>query len=218
MPALTKAAYTCSPLRADAAPTGRDREPDNPIPAKVGDVCPIRHCIYVIKENRTYDQVFGDIHEGNGDANLCIFPERVTPNHHALARQFVLLDNFYVDGDVSAAGHEWSMAAYATDYVEKIWPLHYRPKTAGMKTESSFPYPSKGVADIAMPTSGYLWDRCREAGVTYRDYGEFIVNAEKPDSPGTTKVKGLQGHFDPLYRSFDLTYSDSAGPTASSMS
>ena len=126
MPALSKAAYACSPLRADAAPTGRAREPDNPIPAKVGEASPIKHCIYIIKENRTYDQVFGDIREGNGDAALCIFPERVTPNHHALARQFVLLDNFYVDGEVSANGHEWSMAAYATDYVEKVWPLVYR--------------------------------------------------------------------------------------------
>ncbi len=78
--------------------------------------------IYIIKENRTYDQVFGDMKEGNGDPHLCLFPESVTPNHHALARQFVLLDNFYVDGEVSADGHEWSMGAYATDFVEKAWP------------------------------------------------------------------------------------------------
>jgi YVTN family beta-propeller protein len=208
MPALTKTAYACSPLRADAGPTGRDRAADNPIPAKVGDASPIKHCIYVIKENRTYDQVFGDIHEGNGDANLCIFPEHVTPNLHALARQFVLLDNFYVDGEVSANGHEWSMAAYATDYVEKVWPLNYRPKTADMNADSNFPYPGKGDEPIGVPSSGYLWDRCREAGVSYRDYGEFIDNAAKADDPGTTQVKALQGHFDPLYRSFDLTYSD----------
>src|SRR5208283_6240795 len=112
MPALNKAAYACSPLRADATPTGHRREPNNPIPAKVGETCPIQHCIYIIKENRTYDQVFGDMREGNGDPSLCIFPERVTPNHHALARQFVLLDNFYVEGEVSADGHEWSTAAY----------------------------------------------------------------------------------------------------------
>ena len=84
---------------------------------------PSSMCVYIIKENRTYDQVFGDIPEGNGDPSLCLFPEAVTPNHHALAREFVLLDNFYVDGEVSADGHEWSMGAYATDFVEKTWPL-----------------------------------------------------------------------------------------------
>ena len=88
---------------------------------------PIEHVLYIIKENRTYDQVLGDMKEGNGDASLCLFPEKITPNHHALARQFVLLDNFYVDAEVSADGHEWTMGAYATDFVEKTWPLSYRP-------------------------------------------------------------------------------------------
>src|SRR5207302_3377456 len=83
------------------------------IPRKVGDPSPIKHVLYIIKENRTYDQVFGDMTEGNGDPNLCLFPEKITPNHHRLARQFVLLDNFYCDGEVSADGHEWSMGAYA---------------------------------------------------------------------------------------------------------
>jgi len=95
------------------------------IPARVGDPSPIKYVIYIIKENRTYDQVFGDMKEGNGDPNLCLFGEEVTPNHHALAREFVLLDNFYVDAEVSADGHNWSTAAYATDYVEKIWPYGY---------------------------------------------------------------------------------------------
>ena len=207
MPALSKAAYACSPLRADAAPTGA-RGGNNPIPAKVGEASPIKHCIYVIKENRTYDQVFGDIHEGNGDPAICIFPDRVTPNHHALARQFVLLDNFYVDGDVSAAGHEWSMAAYATDYVEKVWPQVYRPGGKHDKHAPGFQYPAEGATPIAFPSSGYLWDRCREAGVSYRSYGEFIGNGQRPGTPGHAKVKGLEGHFDPLFRSFDLEYSD----------
>ncbi len=205
MPALSKAAYACSPLRADAAPTGV-RGGNNPIPAQVGEASPIKHCIYVIKENRTYDQVFGDIHEGNGDPAICIFPDRVTPNHHALARQFVLLDNFYVDGDVSAAGHEWSTAAYATDYVEKVWPQVYRP--GGKHALPGFQYPAEGATPIAFPSSGYLWDRCREAGVSYRSYGEFIGNGKRPGTPGHAKVKGLEGHFDPLFRSFDLEYSD----------
>ena len=123
---LTKTAYACSPLRAENAVRNEAREADNPIPAKLGDPSPIKYCIYVVKENRTYDQVFGDIKEGNGDPSLCLFPESVTPNHHKIAKQFVLLDNFYVDGEVSADGHEWTMGAYATDFVEKIWPLSYR--------------------------------------------------------------------------------------------
>ena len=147
------------------------RPAGNPIPAKPGEASPITHCIYVIKENRTYDQILGDMKEGNGDASLCIFPENVTPNHHQLAREFVLLDNFYVDGEVSADGHEWSMGAYATDYVEKIWPLNYR----GSPLRKLSGYPAEGVQDaIARPAGGYLWDRCAAAGVSYRSYGEWI--------------------------------------------
>src|SRR5262249_35815958 len=116
----SKDAYACSPLKGDAGVVGAVPE-GNPIPAKVGDPSPIKYCIDIIKENRTYDQVVGDMKEGNGDPSLCIFPEAITPNHHKLAREFVLLDNFYVDGEVSADGHEWSMAAYCTDYVEKVW-------------------------------------------------------------------------------------------------
>jgi YVTN family beta-propeller protein len=209
MAALSKTAYLCSPLRSDSAPTGHRGEVNNPIPAKVGDASPIKHCIYIIKENRTYDQVFGDIREGNGDPSLCLFPERVTPNHHALARQFVLLDNFYVDGEVSANGHEWSTAAYATDYVEKVWPLVYRHDAEHDKdAPPGFTYPAEGEALIAIPSSGYLWDRCRAAGLSYRSYGEFIENNPQPGKPGRARVKGLEGHFDPAFRSFDLEYSD----------
>ncbi len=97
-------------------------EAGNPIPMKVGDPSPIKYVFYIIKENRTYDQVLGDIPEGNGDTSLVLFGENVTPNQHALAREFVLLDNFYVDAEVSADGHNWSLGAYATDYLEKTWP------------------------------------------------------------------------------------------------
>lgn len=192
----------CSPLRPNAAVTG-SRPPDSPIPAKPGDPSPLTHCIYIIKENRTYDQILGDMTEGNGDASLCLFPERVTPNHHALAREFVLLDNFYVESEVSADGHEWTMAAYATDFVEKTWPMNY-----GHGKSGKFPYPSEGVFPIAAPSSGYLWDRAREAGVSYRSYGEFVQNGKATNQPCTTRVKSLQGHFDPWYRSFDMLYSD----------
>src|SRR6266478_8796352 len=138
MAAYSQQAYACSPLRADLSASARPSD-DNPIPGKVGDPSPIKHCIYIIKENRTYDQVFGDVKEGNGDPSLCIFPEKVTPNHHKLAREFVLLDNFYVESEVSADGHEWTMGAYATDFVEKTWPLTY-----GHNKHKKFPYPAEG--------------------------------------------------------------------------
>jgi len=125
MAAYSQTVYACSPLKKDAPAgvTGPEPAKDNPIPRRVGDPSPITHVLYIIKENRTYDQVLGDMREGNGDPTICLFPEKISPNHHALAREFVLLDNFYVDGEVSADGHEWSMGAYATDYVEKTVPV-----------------------------------------------------------------------------------------------
>ncbi|MFM7151303.1 MAG: bifunctional YncE family protein/alkaline phosphatase family protein, partial [Gemmataceae bacterium] len=205
----TKQAYACSPLRKGNEPRDEGWTEGNPVPRKLGDPSPIKHCIYVIKENRTYDQIFGDIPQGNGDANLCLFPEKVTPNHHRLAREFVLLDNFYVEGEVSADGHEWSMGAYATDFVEKVWPLSYR----GSPTKKMNFYPAEGELDpISRPAGGYLWDRAREAGVSYRSYGEWIANgAKKPDGTfedGKPRVAALQGHFDPQFRSYDLDYPD----------
>ena len=209
MAALTKTAYACCPVQSDGSPTGRAPDSGNTVPGKVGQPSPIKHCIYVIKENRTYDQVFGDLPQGNGEPGLCIFPEHVTPNHHALARQFVLLDNFYVDGEVSANGHEWTTAAYASDYVEKVWPMTYRGGNEHAKgAPRGFQYPAEGAAAIACPSSGYLWDRCREAQVSYRTYGEFVENGLRPADPATARVKALEGHFDPYFRSFDLNYSD----------
>jgi DNA-binding beta-propeller fold protein YncE len=196
-------ARQCSPLMANNEPSSKPREANNPIPAKVGDASPIKHCIYVIKENRTYDQVLGDLPQGNGDANLCLFPRKVTPNHHAIAEQFVLLDNFYVESEVSADGHEWSMAAYATDFVERAWPLNYR---GGLG--SKIGYPSEGKYDIAASAGGYIWDRCREAKVTYRSYGEFVNNGKTPNDPRTAAVPGLEGHFAPNFHSYDLNYPD----------
>ncbi|MFA6944838.1 MAG: bifunctional YncE family protein/alkaline phosphatase family protein [Pedobacter sp.] len=140
---------------------------DNPVPNIQGGRSPIKYVFYVIKENRTYDQVFGDVKEGNGDPNLCIFPEKITPNHHALAREFVLLDNFYVDAEVSADGHNWSMAAYATDYTEKTWPTSYGSRGGT--------YDYEGSRKIAYPRDGYIWDYCKRAGINYRSYGQFTT-------------------------------------------
>ena len=173
----------------------------NPIPARLGDSSPLTHCIYIIKENRTYDQVYGDVKKGNGDPELCLFPESVTPNQHALAEEFVLFDNFYVESEVSADGHEWTMGAYASDFVERLWPINYRG-------DRRVPYPAEAKFPIATPAGGYLFDRAAEKHVTYRSYGEFVDNGATPADPATTKYKALEGHFDPKYRSYDLSYPD----------
>ncbi len=178
------------------------RPEDNPIPRAIGASSPIQHVIYVVKENRTYDQILGDMREGNGDARLCLFGENVTPNEHALAREFVLLDNFYVDGEVSADGHEWTMGAQATDFVEKTWPLNYGH--SGKKIG----YPGEAAYPISVPAKGYLWNQAARAGVTYRSYGEFVYNGKKPGDVSTPAIRVLQDHIDPYYRGFDLRYPD----------
>ncbi|MBI1325550.1 beta-propeller fold lactonase family protein [bacterium] len=202
---MTKTVLSCSPVNTGDPTTPRGapaaRAENNPIPAKQGETSPITHCVYIIKENRTYDQVFGDIAKGNGDPDLCLFPEKVTPNQHAIVEEFVLLDNFYVESEVSADGHEWTMGAYATDFVERLWPIGYRG-------DRRAPYPAEGKFELATPAGGYLWDRAAAKNVTYRSYGEFTDNGPTPADPSTTKVKALQGHFDPKYRSYDLTYPD----------
>jgi DNA-binding beta-propeller fold protein YncE len=204
MARYSKQAYRCSPLLPDLGVVGPVPE-GSPIPTKVGDPSPIKYCIYVIRENRTYDQVLGDIKEGNGDPNLCIFPAKVTPNAHRLARQFVLLDNFYCDGEVSAEGHEWSMGAYCSDFVKKVWPLSYR----GSPTKKLSIYPAEGVFDeVARPAGGYLWDRCAAAKVSYRSYGEWVDNGKTRKEPAKPRVKALEGHIDPWYVGYDLDYPD----------
>jgi hypothetical protein len=204
LPGYTAQAYQCSPLRADAGVTVQPPA-DNPIPQKPGGPSPLKYVIYIIKENRTYDQVFGDLPQGNGDRRLCLFPQAATPNHHKLANEFVLLDNFYAEAEVSAQGHEWSMGAYSSDFVEKMWPLDY-----GHNSSGKFPYPAEGKFPIAYPSAGYLWDRAQAAGVTYRSYGEFALNPNATNQPVYTNVKTLKGHLDEGYRAFDLNYPDTA--------
>ncbi|HZS08996.1 MAG TPA: beta-propeller fold lactonase family protein [Blastocatellia bacterium] len=214
---LTSRVYANSPYTDELLKAARAPRERTAIPVRVGDASPIKHVIYVIKENRTYDQILGDMKEGNGDPNLCLFGEDVTPNQHAIAREFVLLDNLYVDAEVSADGHNWSTAAYATDYVEKTWPTNYsrRGRT----------YDYEGSKKISRPTAGYIWDYCKRAGVSYRSYAEFIgvkdVKAgggggNQPESEASrtarrenyTNEDALQGHFSPTYPSWDLTVPD----------
>ena len=165
----------------------------NPIPMKVGDISPIKYVFYIIKENRTYDQVLGDMPEGNGDPKLVLFGENITPNQHALAREFVLLDNFYVNGEVSADGHNWSMGAYATDFLEKNWPTSY----GGRGGE----YPGEGSMEIANNKDGFIWDNCKRNGVSYRTYAEFMGDKEP-------NIAVLKDHFCPSFTSWDLSVRD----------
>jgi phospholipase C len=118
---------------------------------------------YVIKENRTYDQLLGDIQKGNGEPRLVLFGENVTPNQHALANEFVLLDNFYVDGEVSVDGHNWTTGAYATDFLEKNWVSSYGGRGGS--------YDAEGNREVANNKGGFIWDHCKKAGVSYRTYG-----------------------------------------------
>jgi YVTN family beta-propeller protein len=171
-------------------------EKGNPIPSRVGESSPIKYVFYIIKENRTYDQVLGDIPEGNGDTSLVLFGEKITPNQHALAKQFVLLDNFYVDGEVSADGHNWTMGAYATDYLEKNWPTSYGSR-------GGF-YPGEAEREIANNKDGFLWDFCKKYGVSYRSYGEFISDPYKANIPA------LEDHFCKGYTGFELTIRDTS--------
>lgn len=167
------------------------RMPQEPsiIPQRVGEASEIKHIIYIIKENRTYDQEFGDIGNANGDPKLVLFGERVTPNQHALAKEYVVLDNLYCDGEVSVDGHSWSNSAYATDFNEKQWPAEY-----GGHSTAAY------SVHAMVPSAGHLWDLARRKGLTYRSYGENAARA----STGTTMeaapgADGLVGHVSKEY-------------------
>ncbi len=139
---------------------------------------PIRHMIYVIKENRTYDQLFGDIKEANGDPSLVMYGEQITPNQHQLARQFGVLDNFYDSGEVSGDGHVWSTSAITSDYTEKTWQIVYRGKERAYDYEGyvgdKIPM-DIGIPDVNEPATGYLWGDLARHHLTYRHYGEFVT-------------------------------------------
>ena len=186
--------------RLDDAGTGST----GPIPNRPGLPSPIENVIYIVKENRTYDQVLGDMKEGNGDASLVLFGEQVTPNHHKLAREFVLLDNFYVNSDVSADGHSWSTAGIASDYIQRMWPNSY----AGRRKL----YDYEGQEPTALPPAGFLWTNAAAAGISMRNYGYYVGNRKSP-AAGQTQVEGVRDAvLRPVtnlqYRGFDLEYPD----------
>ncbi len=211
----TKTVYSLTPY-SDATRLAPASAPAvaTSIPRKVGDPSPIKHVFYVIRENRTYDQILGDLDRGNGDPTLTLFGENVTPNAHALARDFVTFDNFYVDAEVSYDGHAFSTGAYATDIVEKFWPLNYGGRGAAYLSEGGGvdrnPY-----GNVTAPMNGYIWDSILRAGKTVRSYGEFAMRGFTPDQDRdsgvgavTATVPGLVGHVNPAFPPFDLKIPD----------
>ncbi len=164
---MTEAVSALAPPRADAPPRA--------LPQRHGEPSPIKHVLYIIKENRTYDQVFGDVKRGEGDPDLCIFGQEVTPNAHKLVDEFVLLDNFYCSGVLSADGHQWALEGYVTDYLEKGfggWPRSY---------------PYEGGDALAYASSGFLWDTALANKKSLRIYGEFVrasIRFSDPDRKG----------------------------------
>lgn len=160
---------------------------------------PIKHVFFILKENRSYDQILGDLPQGNGDPRLVLFGANVTPNQHALAMRFGLLDNMYASGEVSDAGHNWADEALANDYVEREWPNEY----AGRR---SFGDNMIGTG-AAVPQQGYIWDEAEREHISFRDYGEMALLDQGPGQPPVT-APSLKGLYDPNYVSFNLDYSD----------
>jgi YVTN family beta-propeller protein len=207
--AATLARYTQRVARANNwdAPAG----PPNPRAAYP----PFEHVIYIIKENRTYDQVLGDLRQADGDTAIVFFPRPVAPNHHALAERFGIWDRFFVNAEVSADGHNWSTAAYATDYVEKTLPANYsdRGRSYDYDGTNRDTLPSDGD-DVAAPAVGYLWDRAVRKGLSIRNYGEFAVeggrNAENAITHGVVSASkpALAANTNPRYPGFDLKVTD----------
>jgi YVTN family beta-propeller protein len=178
---------------------------DSVIVSKPGKPSPIEHVIYIVKENRTYDQVFGKIGKGNSDPSLTLFDESAAPNHYKLAREFVLFDNFYVNSDVSADGHSWATASIAPDYVQKLWPNEY----AGRRKKYDF----EGQEPANSPPAGYLWTNALAAGRTVRNYGYWVTNKKQAAAPGGEQIESFQDPaLKPItntkYRNFDLDYPD----------
>ncbi len=178
LPALTRQVLDNYryPLLKEAGLPARPNQPARPIPERVGEPSVFEHVVYIIKENRTYDQVLGDIPAGNGNSSLCIFGAKVTPNQHKMVREFVLLDNIYCSGVLSADGHQWADTAFATDYMEKSFAGFPRSYPDGMEDNN--------IDALAYAPSGFLWDNAIAHGKTLRDYGEFAITEAAWAVPG----------------------------------
>ena len=164
------------PLLAQAQLPPRPDRARQPVPERAGEPCVFQHVIYIIKENRTYDQILGDVQEGNGDGSLCNFGERVTPNQHKLVREFALLDNTYCSGILSADGHQWADTGIATEYVERSfagWPRSYPAGGFG----------NVGADALAYSPAGFIWDNALAHGKTVHDFGEFTTASKRWKNP-----------------------------------
>jgi YVTN family beta-propeller protein len=204
--AMTKRVYELTVYTDQRRLAPPEAPAGSPIPRRVGDASPIKYVFYVIRENRTYDQVLGDLPQGNGDPSLTLFGEDVTPNAHAIAREFVLFDSFYVDAEVSYDGHAFSTGAYATDVIEKLWPTNYGDRGAMYLSEGG--YKMRGAyGNLSAPPAGYIWDFAKRAGVTVRSYGEFASWDKKGGTVKAT-VPGLAGLVHPAYPPWDLSIPD----------
>jgi YVTN family beta-propeller protein len=166
----------------------RSGQPPRPVPERIGEPSVFRHVVYIIKENRTYDQILGDIPEGNGDPSLVLFGERVTPNQHKIVREFTLLDNTYCSGILSADGHQWSTTAFGTDYLEKSfagWPRSYPD---GMGRDE--------VDALAYAPSGFIWDNALRHGVSLWNFGEFTMHDCGWKDPSRRGDPGWKDYWD----------------------
>jgi YVTN family beta-propeller protein len=163
------------------------------------------HMIYIIRENRTYDQIFGDLGQADGDTALSYFPRAVTPNAHALAERFGIFDRFFVNGEVSGDGHNWTTAAYAADYVEKTIPSNYSRRGRSYDYDG-LNRDSLPEDDVNEPANGYLWDLARRGEVSVRNYGEFTRQAK--DGSWVANKAWLATRTDPQYPGWDLSISD----------
>jgi YVTN family beta-propeller protein len=155
---------------------------------------PFKHVIYIIKENRTYDQILGDLKEGDGDPALVFFGQTTSPNHHGLALRFGLFDRFFTNAEVSSQGHIWSTAAYVTDFGEKTIPSLYSDRRDGVDGE-----------EVDEPINGFLWTLARKKGVSFRDYGEMVKTEGWP-----VTQRELASNVSPAYPAFDLKVTDQA--------
>jgi YVTN family beta-propeller protein len=178
----------------------QSQTPGQVIPRRPGDPSPIKHIIYVIRENRTFDQVLGSLGKGNGEPSLNLFDDASAPNTRELARQFVTLDNFYADAEVSADGWNWSTAAEANTYVQKTWPANY---SSGRNRPYDFEGGNLASAPGKTPDNAYLWDRLEAAGISYRNYGFWVFGGKV----AATAPK-LGAHTDLSYPAYDLTITD----------
>jgi hypothetical protein len=206
----TRKVYAVTPY-SDAIRTTPVNIPiGSPIPRSVGASSPVKYVFYIIRENRTYDQILGDVAQGNGDPALTLFGRSVTANAHALADNFVLFDNFYVDADVSYDGHAFSTAAYATDVIQKLWQTLYANR-GGLYLGEGEGFMRTPYGNMSAPERGYIWDYAGRAGVSVRSYGEFVMHLSRNpagDVVAAESVPGLRGSVAPYFAGFDLAITD----------